>query len=270
MLHLQLDRVALAYEETGVGEPVVFLHEFAGSMKDWADQVHNLAVDHRAVVFNCRGYPPSAVPPDPIEYSQELAVADLRGLLDGLGIARAVLIGLSMGGSTALNFAIRYPERVQGLILASSGSGSDDKAAFLAQFGTLADLLEREGSATFADQYLRGPTRIQLLRKRPSAWLGLRDELSAMPAGALASTIRGIMLRRPTVYELEAGLRKLNVPALILVGEEDSPVLRPADFLVKSLPSARLVVLRRTGHTVNLEEPTEFNRVVRGYLAGLA
>jgi pimeloyl-ACP methyl ester carboxylesterase len=91
-----------------------------------------------------------------------------------------------------------------------------------------------------------------------------------MPAGALASTIRGIMLRRSTVYELEADLRRLSIPVLVLVGDEDSPVLRPADFLVKSLPSARLVVLRGTGHTVNLEEPTEFNRVVRGYLASLA
>src|SRR5262245_36991105 len=166
MPFLEFDRVTLAYQETGAGEPVVFLHEFAGSMEDWNDQVESLAQDHRAVVYNCRGYPPSSIPSEPAEYRQELAVEDLRGVLDRLGIERATLIGLSMGGSTALNFIVRYPERVKRMVLASTGSGSDDKAGFRAQLSEIADLLERNGSAHFADTFLKGPTRLQLLRKR--------------------------------------------------------------------------------------------------------
>jgi pimeloyl-ACP methyl ester carboxylesterase len=269
MPHLKLDRVTLAYQETGTGEPIVFLHEFAGSMEDWNDQVESLARAYRVITYNCRGYPPSSVPSDPAEYSQELAVEDLRGVIDGLSIEKATLIGLSMGGSTVLNFAARYPERVKGMVLASTGSGSDDKPAFRAQFSQIADLIERDGSAHFAETFLRGPTRLQLLRKRPLTWQRLHRKLSAMPAQALANTIRGVILERPTVYELETKLRGLQVSKLILVGDEDTPVLKSSDFLARALTRAHLISFPRTGHTLNLEEPARFKKVVREFLGRL-
>jgi pimeloyl-ACP methyl ester carboxylesterase len=267
MPEVDVGGATLAYAERGSGPPVVFLHEFAGSMAAWSEQIDDLADDYRTVVYNCRGYPPSSAPSDIAGYSQASAVEDLRGLMDTLSIGRAALVGLSMGGTTALNFAIRYPQRVSCMVIASAGSGSDDKPAFIADFGALADLLEREGSAAFAERYLRGPTRLQLLRKRPGVWSELRDRLAAMPPGNLARTIRGVMLRRPAVYELEAALRGLSVPALIMVGDEDAPVLRAAGFLTASLRRSDLMVLRDTGHTLNLEEPAAFNAAIRRLIA---
>ena len=269
MQHLELDRVTLAYQETGMGEPVVFLHEFAGSMENWDEQVNHLTQSYRVIAYNCRGYPPSSVPSNPAEYSQDLALQDLRDLLDGLSIKRGVLIGLSMGGSTVLNFTVRYPDRVKGMVLASTGSGSDDKPAFQAQLSEIADLLERNGSAPFADLLLSGPTRLQLLKKRPTSWQKLHAWLSAMPAQALAHTIRGVLLKRPAVYELEAKLRGLQVPTLILVGDEDTPVLKSSDFLARALARAYLISFPQTGHTLNLEEPGWFNAAVREFLEGL-
>lgn len=269
MPQIQLDQVSLAYTDTGTGEPVILLHEFAGSMAAWDEQVQELAAEHRVVSYNCRGYPPSTAPTNPLDYSQDIAIDDLRNVMDRLSVDRAALVGLSMGGSTALMFAIRYPERVSGLVIASTGSGSDDKAAFIAHFGAHADFLEREGSVRFADVYLRGPTRLPLLRKRPAAWSRLRDQLGAMPATVLAETIRCVILARPSVYELEDQLRKLRIPALIMIGDEDNPVLRPAGFLVACMPLSHLVVFRKTGHTLNLEEPAQFNEALRSFLGSL-
>jgi pimeloyl-ACP methyl ester carboxylesterase len=261
-----MNQIDLAYADVGTGDPVILLHEFAGSMSAWDEQVEVFADEHRVITFNARGYPPSAVPTRPDDYSLDLAVKDLHDLMNRLSIDRAALVGLSMGGSTALMFTICHPERVKCLVLAATGSGSDDKPAFISSFGAEADFLEREGSARFADRYLRGPTRLQLLRKRPAAWSQLRVQLGTIPSTTLSNTIRGVMLARPSVYELEAQLRNLTLPTLILIGDEDGPVLRPAGFLHACLSSSQLVVFRKTGHTLNLEEPAKFNDVVRNFL----
>jgi pimeloyl-ACP methyl ester carboxylesterase len=263
---IEVDKLQLAFEEKGGGLPVILLHEFAGTMAAWEPQVQEFATDHRLIVYNCRGYPPSSGPAAALDYSQDLAVEDLRALMDALSIERATLIGLSMGGTTALNFAVRYPEHVSGLVIASAGSGSDDKPAFVAQLTSLADLLDTEGASVFATKFLEGPTRLQLLRKKPQVWKALRDQLASIPASTLSGTIRGVLLKRPTVYELEAKLRSLRIPATVLVGDEDNPVLRAAGFLVACLGRSDLVVFRNAGHTLNLEEPHKFNTVVRRFL----
>jgi pimeloyl-ACP methyl ester carboxylesterase len=91
-------------------------------------------------------------------------------------------------------------------------------------------------------------------------------QLGAIPATALARTIRGVILARPSVYELEFQLRSLTVPTLILIGDEDIPVLRPADFLLACLPLSELTVFRKTDHTLNLEEQAQFNDAVGNFL----
>jgi pimeloyl-ACP methyl ester carboxylesterase len=264
--HIEVDNLRLAYADKGSGPPLVFLHEFAGSVAAWEPQIREFVSDHRVVALSCRGYPPSSAPSVASEYSQDLAVQDVRVLMDRLAIERATLIGLSMGGTTALNFAIRHPQRVSGLVIASAGSGSDDKPAFVAELSGLADLLDNEGAGVFADRFLSGPTRVQLRRKQLEVWQALRDRLASTPATTLSGTIRGVLLKRPTVYELEPALRRLSSPASILIGDEDAPVLRAAGFLVACLRRSELIVFRDTGHTLNLEEPHKFNGFVRRFL----
>jgi pimeloyl-ACP methyl ester carboxylesterase len=257
----------LAYRVDGKGPPVVLLHEFAGSMEAWDEQVWELMREYRTVVYNARGYPPSWEPASWTDYSQANAVEDLRRVLDQLGINRAALVGLSMGGTTALHFAIRHPDRVAGLVIAASGSGSDDPKAFTAEFGALAEFIEAEGPVNFAERYLSGPTRLPLKEKRPSVWLDLRQRLGTTPASTLVGTIKGVMLRRPPIYDLELELRRLSVPVLVMIGDLDRPVVRAAGFLTACMRFSRLVVFRDTGHTLNLEEPTDFNAAVLRFLA---
>src|SRR5437879_255591 len=120
----RVNGVNLFYEETGQGAPLVFVHEFAGDYQSWHLQVRYLSRRYRTIAFNARGYPPSDVPEDPAAYSQEQAAEDIRGLLDALGIERAHICGLSMGGYATLHFGLRHPGRAVSLVVAGAGYGS--------------------------------------------------------------------------------------------------------------------------------------------------
>src|SRR5205823_7955971 len=116
--------IHLYYEATGQGVPLVWCHEFGGDFRSWEPQVRYFCRRYRVVTWNYRGYPPSTVPTDPAAYSVEILVEDLHALLQDLGVGRAHVGGLSMGGGVALNFGIRYPEMVESLIIAAAGSGT--------------------------------------------------------------------------------------------------------------------------------------------------
>ena len=180
--------VNLYYEETGEGFPLVWSHEFAGNYPSWDPQVRFFSRRYRVITYSARGYPPSDVPEDPDAYSQDLVVEDLYLLLRHLRIDEAYIGGLSMGGIVALNFAIAHPEMCRGIIVASVGSGSDDREAFLASAQVVADRLLSEGMAAVAHDYARGEARLQFLRmagvsRRAGGPLGPRFlfDLSRLP-----------------------------------------------------------------------------------------
>jgi pimeloyl-ACP methyl ester carboxylesterase len=266
MPHARVNGVELYYEIHGEGDWLVLVHEFSGWYRSWEPQLGAFAKEFRVLVYSCRGYPPSTVPPDLASYSQETSIEDLRQLMAHLGVERPFLGGFSMGGSIALNFGLAYPDRVRALVLAGTGTGSIDKAQFVRDFDPIAERLLRDGTAAVAADYLRGSTRIQLLHKDPAMWRKFHDEFIGLSAVGLANTLRGVQLRRPTMYELEAKLRTLRVPTLVIVGDEDAPALEPSRFLARTIPGASLEVLPKTGHTLNLEEPARFNAAVLEFL----
>jgi pimeloyl-ACP methyl ester carboxylesterase len=266
----KVNGVELYYEIHGRGDWLVLAHEFSGGYKSWQPQVDALQAEHRVLVYSNRGYPPSTVPTDPAAYSQEHSIEDLRQLLAHAGVERPVLVGFSMGGSIVLNLALAYPEGVRGLVLAGTGTGSIDKAQNARDFAPIADRFLSDGPANVGQEYLRGPTRVQLLRKNPAAWQKLYAEFAELSSIGMAYTLRGVQLERPTMYELEPKLRTLRVPTLVLVGAEDAPALEPSRFLARTIPGATLQVLPATGHTLQLEEPETFNAAVRAFVRELA
>lgn len=257
--------VRLYYEEFGEGEPLVWCHEFAGSYESWEQQRRFFDDRYRVVSYNARGYPPSDVPQDPDAYSQDLAVADLRALLEELNIERAHVAGLSMGGATALHFGLRYPTMAYSLIVAGAGTGSTDEGEFARQCDVLATRLERDGMAALRD-YARGPTRVRLAQKDPAAFEEFTQLLAGHSAEGSALTLRGVQGSRKPLFEYTEQLQALDVPTLILVGDEDDPCLEPALFLKRQIARSGLVVLPQSGHAINLEEPELFNRTVLDFL----
>ena len=271
MSQVHVNGVDLYYEETGEGTPLVFVHEFAGESASWHLQVRHFARRYRCITYNARGYPPSDVPTNPRAYSQDHAVSDLLGLLDALEVERAHICGLSMGGYAALHFGIRHPARARSLVVAGVGygSGTADRAAYEHDITVTAERFTDEGMAVMADIYTRGPTRVQFIDKDPLGWQEFRSQFAMQSAVGHALTLRGVQLTRPTIFELEAEMVALTVPTLIVVGDEDEPCLDPALFMKRKIHSAGLVMLPRTGHTINLEEPEAFNHAVEGFLTAV-
>ena len=105
------DGTSLYYEETGAGEAVLFIHEFAGNHRTWAAQMAALGNTHRCIAYSARGYPPSDVPNSNDAYGQDIAVSDAIALLNALDIERAHIVGHSMGAYTALHVGLNHPDR---------------------------------------------------------------------------------------------------------------------------------------------------------------
>jgi len=124
MPYVEATGAKLYFEESGYGYPIIFIHEFASDIRGWEAQLRYFSRAYRCIAYNARGYPPSDVPNDASLYGWELAVDDIAALMRGLGIERAHLVGLSMGGYTALQFGLRYPENTNAIVAASIGSGS--------------------------------------------------------------------------------------------------------------------------------------------------
>jgi len=266
------DGVTLHVEETGEGEPLLFIHEFAGDHRSWEPQVRFFSASFRCVTYAARGYPPSDVPTDPAAYSQTRAVADAVAVLDGLSIARAHVVGLSMGGFTALHLAMAHADRVSSAVVAGVGYGAEpDRAdAFRAESMITAAAFAAEGAAKVAERYAVGPARVQFQNKNPRGWAEFAAALAAHSSLGSALTMRGVQAARPSLYALTDELARVRTPALVLVGDEDEGCLEPAMMLKRTIPVAGLVVLPKTGHTANLEEPDVFNHVVDRFLADVA
>ncbi|HEV2054263.1 MAG TPA: alpha/beta fold hydrolase [Methylomirabilota bacterium] len=267
----QVNGVSLFYEEAGEGTPLVFVHEFAGEARSWHLQVRFFARRYRTIAYNARGYPPSDVPEDPKAYSQDQAADDIRGLLDALGIRKAHICGLSMGGYATLHFGLRFPERALSLVVAGAGYGSvaGERERFRRDVEETARRFERDGMKAVAEFYTKGPTRVQFKDKDPAGWQEFYDMFCEQSAKGHALTMRGVQMSRPSVYELEDGMERLTVPTLIVTGDEDEPCLEPALFMKRTIRSSGLVVMPKAGHTVNLEDPDAFNRAVLDFLTAV-
>ena len=263
------DGVTLYYEETGAGTPVIFVHEFAGDMRSWEPQLRHFGQRYRAIAYNARGYPPSAVPPDPASYNQARAADDILAILDHLAVDRAHIVGLSMGGFATLHFGFRHPARARSLMVGGCGYGAEpgQRERFKNEAAIIAAALKSEGMEAFAAKYAYGPTRVQFENKDPRGFAEFARQLAEHSALGSANTQLGVQAERPSLYDLVAEMKKLTVPTLILTGDEDWACLQPGLLMKHHIPTAALSVMPNCGHTINIEDPGEFNRLVTAFLA---
>lgn len=265
------DGVRLYYEEAGAGTPIVFVHEFAGDHRSWQPQMAHFARNYRCVTYGARGFPPSDVPTEPERYSQARAVDDIAAILDAIGEDSAFIVGNSMGGFAALHFALTYPERTLGAVVAGCGYGADPQVRpnFQAESEVIAKAFEDEGSASMSKWYGVGPARVQFEAKDPR---GHREHVQVLaehdPVGA-ANTMRGVQIARPSLYEMRDQLAACQPAILIVAGDEDNGAL-DADLMMKrTIPRCGLAILPKSGHVTNLEEPALFNYHVDAFLTAV-
>jgi len=263
------DGVRLYYEESGSGIPVIFVHEFAGDHRAWEPQMRHFARRYRVITYSARGYPPSDVPEDPARYSQARATDDIAAVLDHLKIDKAHVVGLSMGGFATLHFGFRHAARALSLCVAGCGYGAEkgQRDKFQAEVAAVAAFLDQNDGAAFADKYAFGPTRVQFENKDPRGFAEFHQQLAEHSTLGARNTQLGVQGQRPSLYDLVDQMKALTVPVLVLTGDEDWPCLQPALLMKQTIPTAALSVMPNCGHTINIEAPDEFNRIVGDFIA---
>jgi pimeloyl-ACP methyl ester carboxylesterase len=265
------DGTRLYYEEAGQGSAVVFVHEYAGDFRSWEAQMRHFSRAHRCVTYSQRGYPPSDVPTDGARYSQDFARDDVIALLDGLKIDKAHVVGHSMGAYTALHVGTHAPARCISVVAAGCGWGStpdvQKREAMKALAVETGKMFAEEGIAAAAAKYADAPMRQAQKNKDPRGHAEFAGMLAEHSALGQAQTMFNLQLKRPTLWEMEEALKGFAVPLLIIVGDEDEPCIDGSVFLKRTVPTAGLLMIPRSGHNVPSEEPAAFNAALADLFA---
>jgi len=268
MSFVQANGARIYVEEAGAGEPIIFVHEMAADYREWDDQVKWFSSNYRCVTYSARGYKPSEIVTRADLYGLEFAADDIAAVIDGLNLEHAHVVGLSMGAYAALRFGMKYPEKARSLIVAGVGSGSPDSDhdAFVAKCRRQADVFREKGSAAAALEIGVSATRIGLKKKNPAGWQQFMDHLAEHDPNGMALTLTMYQAGRPPVQSFDSELKRLALPVLLIVGDQDDPCLETNLYLKRTLPNAQLLVYPNTGHMINLEEPNAFNGAVQRFL----
>jgi len=267
------DGVRLYHEETGAGDPILFVHEFGGHYLSWEPQVRYFSRRYRCITYAARGWPPSDIPESVSAYSQARAADDAAAVLRELGIGTAHVVGLSMGATAALEFGIRHPAMARSLTAAACGGGAStdpvQKRNFHDDCVAFAERLEREGIAAMAELYCAGPARVQYRGKDPRGWEEFKRQFAEGSARGHALTMLGVQAQRAPLFERQAELNAIPAPVLVVAGDEDESTLELGLFLKRNIPRCGLLMLPKTGHTINLEEPAAFNAAVENFICAV-
>ena len=260
MPHAETNGQRIFFEDSGGdGRPVVLAHGLLMDHEMFAPQVAALAGRHRVIAWDERGHGRTETTPDDFSYWD--SAEDLAGLLDTLGIERAVIGGMSQGGFLSLRFALRHPERVAGLVLIDTQAGPEDPD-IAARYGPMIDLWSASGPT---EPLLDGIAAVILGAGWPGAepW---KAKWRARPS--IAQVFRTLTTRD----DVTDRLGEIAAPALVVHGEQDVSIpLDRAELLVAGLPSARpLVRVPGAGHAANLTHPEPVNAAIAGFLEELA
>jgi len=258
------------HEVTGQGMPIVWCHEAGGDYRGWDPQVKFFSRYYRNITWNFRGFPPSSVPDDPAAYSEELMVADMRGLMLKLDAKKAHIVGLASGAAIALRFVLTHPEMCLSMAVGACGVGSMNPEKRQQQIQDSVDMLSSGSMDKLVEFQTHRPARRQLLRKDPKGWQRFHDQFLEQSPLGWTMTAKHVAGTRPTVFSLKEQLNRLTVPSLIMVGDEDEACLEPSIFLKREIPGAGLMTFPQSGHTLNLEEPADFNHAVLKFYQAVA
>ena len=256
----RIDDIQMAYTDAGMGRPVVLIHGYPFNRSLWNEQVAELSHSYRVIVPDLRGFGESDASEGPA--TMDRMAQDVALLLDHLGISRAVIGGLSMGGYVALAFYKQFPSRVLGLILADTRAQADTEEGKQTR-AQQAEKALAEGMAGIADAMLPKLLTPDTVSKRPEVVKRVRDMmLKTKPEGTAAALLG--MAQRDDQTQL---LPQISSPALIVVGAEDAitPVA-DSEKMHNAIAGSRLVVLENAGHVSNLERTEEFNQHLLDFL----
>ncbi len=250
MPRLDRDGVNLYYEVHGQGPALLLTHGYSATSQMWRGQIEALSKRHTLILWDMRGHGESDYPEDPAAYSEPATVADMAALLDVVGAKTAVVGGLSLGGYMSLAFHRAHPERVRALLIIDTGPGYRNDEAREGWNRTslkTAERYETEGLGRLA----AGSVEMRTSRHRSA------DGLAKAARGMLTQRDAGVISSLPTIA----------VPAIVVVGADDTPFLAASDYMAAKIPGARKVVIPDAGHAANIDQPEAFNAAILDFLA---
>jgi pimeloyl-ACP methyl ester carboxylesterase len=261
-LKIRVNQADIAYDDHGIGLPVIFLHAFPLNRTMWSDLMPALLNEQRfrLVALDWRGFGESEINTN--RSTMELLADDVAALMDALGMQQAVLCALSMGGYVAFAFLRKYPERVRGLILADTRPGADS-AEGKTNREKVARLAEEQGSGAIADLQIPNLLSNDTRQHHPDVEARVREMINAATPSGIAAASRGMAARIDSSDQLS----RIGCPTLVLVGEHDglTPPTVARDYAT-GIPGAHFAVIPQAGHLSNLEQPSAFLQVVREFL----
>jgi pimeloyl-ACP methyl ester carboxylesterase len=255
--------IQLAYDDVGAGLPLVFLHAFPLDRSMWAPQFGALVGRARCVAPDARGLGASS---GRAPYSMDQYADDIASFLDARGVEKAVLCGLSLGGYVIFAFWRRHRDRARALILCDTRAGSDTEEGKQRRRDLIA-LARAQGAGAVADSMLTDMLSKATREQDAETMATVRAMMASVPVEGMVGALTAMMARPDSTPTLAT----IDVPALIVVGEDDAPTPpKESAVLHAAIAGSRLEVIPKAGHLSNLEQPTAFNRVVRAFVgAGL-
>lgn len=256
---------SMAYEDYGEGMPILFIHGHPFNRTMWHSQVSSVRWKYRAIVPDLHGYGESGRKGSEA-YTQEMYAKDLAEFLDGLGVHQVCVVGLSMGGQIAMEFARAFPDRTLALVMAATSAKAETPEGRLNR-ARIAARIEREGIVPIGCETLLKVLGQRTLRNSPMLALRVFEMICATDPYGSASAIRGRALRR----DYGESLRGFGKPSLIVVGTDDPYAsVEEARELQSSMPDCRLEVFEDVGHMPDLEAEDRFNRSLHLFLESIS
>lgn len=260
---MKSNKVNLYCEKKGSGDYVVLLHGFTLDTRMWDDQFDLLAKSYQVIRFDHRGHGQSEGIMN--QFSQ---AEDLKSLLKSLGVDRAHIVGLSMGGLISIEFSIKYPEMVRSLVLVDSGATFDPSREFDKRVANYINKATNQGLEAGLKEFL-ADSIFQPAFKIPSVKEKLEKMILeghfALDKGAFF--LNALNVINPTI-PVEARLNEIKAPTLVIVGDLSSPqFIENANRFSSDIPGAKKITISGVGHMSNMEKPYEFNEILLDFLS---
>ena len=260
-----VNNLTVSYNDEGQdGAPVIiFIHGFPFNKSMWNKQMASLKENYRVVAYDVRGHGNSDTGNE--DFSIELFVKDLLNLMDALNIDKTILCGLSMGGYIALNAIENYPERFDALILSDTHCIADTPEAKEKRMKAI-ESIRKDGVEKFADESIKNLFAPESFTTRKGEIAAVRDMIVNTTKESLYKTLRAFYERKETCSKLP----DINVPVLIMVGKEDK-ITPPAaaQMMQEKIKDSLLSIVEHAGHLSNMENPGEFNKQLKKFVASM-
>lgn len=262
-LRLTYSGVSYWYEIHGDGEAVVLLHGFTSSSRTWSDFIANYQAAFKIIVIDLPGHGKTSS----AEVSMEQCCQAIRAILQEIGINSFHLLGYSMGGRTALSYAMCYPEQLLSLTLESASPGLEtveERESRIRNDERLAKKLEQEGIESFVDFWEAIPLFNSQKKLAQHVQNTIREERLSQTAEGLALSLRAMGTGRQPSWWLK--LITFEKPVLLVVGELDEKFVTINKRMHELLPNSNLTIIKNAGHAIHVEQPDFFGKIVEKFI----